>query len=102
MLAVQFQIPSAQLRNCYRHSSTRTPMQDGPRGDQAAVATHALPKSELSRGVPMSNHAYAASSFPVANNVPGREQSLDPARWRADKAARSVSTWSNLLRHRRD
>src|SRR5262249_14636931 len=102
MLAVQFRTPSAQLRNCCRHSSTRTPVQDGPRGDQAAIAKRAPREYGLFRGVLMKRRVYAASSFPVANNVPGRERSLDPTRWRADKAARSVSTWSNPPRRRTD
>src|SRR5262249_50547063 len=92
----------AQLGNCCGHSSTRTPVQGEPRGDQAAVAKRAPRERGLFRGVPVKRRVYAASNFPVANNVPGRERSLDPARWRADKAARSVSISSNPPPHRTD
>src|SRR5690242_16013071 len=80
----------------------RTPTPDAPRANQAAIAKRALRESALFRDDPMRRHVYAPSSFPVANTVLAREQSLDPARWRADKAARSVSTWSNPLRRRTD
>ena len=43
----------------------------------------------------MCPRVYAASSFPIANSARGPERSLDPGRWRADKAARSVSVWPN-------
>src|SRR5215470_13776122 len=102
MLVVQFRTPSTHLRSCCRHSSRRTPVQDEPREDQAAVAKRAQRERGLFRGGPMKRRVYAASSFPAVNNVPGRERSLDPARWRADKAARFVLTWSNPPRHRKD
>src|SRR5262249_11159002 len=95
MLAVQFRTASAQLRSCCHRNNMKIPAPDAPREDQAAVAKRAPRERGLFRGGPMRCRVYVPSSFPVANNVRAQERSLDPAQWRADKAARFVSTWSN-------
>ena len=53
---------------------------------------------ELFRDVPASVRKGAGSSFPTASSAQWREQSLDPARWRAGKAARFVSVFRSPRR----
>src|SRR4030095_2062139 len=76
--------------SCCRHSNTRTPARDELPANQVVAAEPAPPSCELFRGVPTCPRVYATSSFPIANTARGRERSLDPDRWHADKAARSV------------